>query len=187
MFCADNSGGIACIDHSANTVQRYSADGEFLTEFSLPEDFSVKALACDENKVYVLGKIADKSGSVIIEHGSEFKIVHETEKTLGALSCTAVAGGKMYFSVIDAERSDIEFPDGYYSYDGTVIYCLDPESGTVEPISADNPVCFAAKGEGIMLYGCDNSGFYFANFNEQIGKKQYSALGEINAFSRTSI
>lgn len=182
MFCADSSGGIACIDHSANIVRRYSSDGEFLTELSLPENLSVKAIACGEDKVYVLGKFADKSGTVIGELGSEFKVIHETDKALGAFSGMAIAGGKIYFSVIGAERSDIEFSDGYYGYDGTVIYCLDLTSGTAEPISADNPVCFAAKDEGIMLYGCDNSGFYFANFNGQVGEKQYSTLGEISSF-----
>lgn len=182
MFCADNLGSIACIDHGANTVQRYSADGEFLTELALPENLSVKALACDENKVYVLGKFADKGGAVIVELGSEFKIVHETDKSLGALSCIAIAGGKIYFSVIGAERSDIEFSDGYHSYDGTVIYYFDPENGAAEPVAAENPVCFAANGEKIMVYGCDNSGFYFADCNGQIGEKQCSALGEISAF-----
>ena len=182
MFCADSFGGIACIDHSANAVRRYSADGEFLTELALPENLSVKAIACDENNVYVLGKFADKNGAAIVELGSKFKLIYETEKPLGALSGIVIAGGKLYFSAIGAERSNIEFPDGYYGYDGMVIYCLDLTSGMTEPISADNPVCFAAKGEGIMLYGCDNSGFYFVDFNGQIGEKQYSALGEISAF-----
>lgn len=182
LFCADSFGGIACIESGAYTVRRYSSDGNFLTELALPEDFSAKALACDEDKVYVLGRSADKSGTVIGELGSEFKVIHETDKSLGAFSGLAIAGGKLYFSVIGAERSDIEYPGGYFQYDGTVIYSLDLSSGTTEPIAADNPVCFAAKGERITLYGCDSSGFFFVDYNGQFGNKQYSALGEITAF-----
>lgn len=182
MICADDSGGIACIEDGAYAVRRYSADGEFLTELALPDDLSAKAIACTEEKEYVLGKFAEKNGAAVVELGDEYKIIHETDKPLGASSGIAVVGGKLYYSVIGAERSDIEYPGGFYQYDGATIFCLDLASGTAEPVAADNPVCFAAKGEGITLYGCDNSGLYFADFNGRLGEKHYSALGEISAF-----
>jgi len=182
IFSADNNGGIACIEREANVVWRYSADGELSAELALPEGFSLNALACDENKTYVLGKYADKNGIVIGELSDGFTVVCETKLSACARPGLALSDGKLYFSAGGAESSDIEYPGGFYSYDGTVIYCLDPIDGTPEPISAENPVCFAANDSGITIFGRDNSGFYFVDYNGQLGDKQYSALGEISAF-----
>ncbi len=182
IFCADKRGGIACMERESNAVRRYSADGELSAELALPEGFSINALACDENKTYVLGQFADKNGVVIGELSDGFTVVCETELPACARSGLVLSEGKLYFSADGAEHSNIEYPGGFYSYDGTVIYCLDPANGNPVPISAENPVCFAANGSGITIYGCDPSGFYFADYNGQLGDKQYSALGVISAF-----
>lgn len=184
LFCADEFGSIACIGRSEKEVWRYSVDGRLSATFSLPENFSVYSLACDEDSIYLLGKYAESSNLVIGEIGSSGlkELYIDNSVNLNYRSHIVLFGECLYFSAVGAEPADVEFSDGFYRHDGTVVYCYNIKTSECETKYTENPLCFVKGSNGIMFYCCDKKGFYFVNFDGEFSYKQYCGLGELYTF-----
>lgn len=184
LFCADPDGGAYCIGSYSDTLQCFSSDGLLTGELGLPSDIYISSITSDEKGVYFLGKRTEKAGLAIgCVENEQVDIIYETgECEADSYSALCVLGEKLYFSALGADAADIEYADGFYHYDGRMIYCLDLTTGECSSIMAENPLCFSESSGGLLLYCCDSNGFYFVEYDGAFGEKRYCDLGELYAF-----
>lgn len=183
IFSANEAGGLVCADRNNKSVKTYSADGTMTNEFPIPEDISILSLANDESRVFFIGTNS-KEKIVIgeIGNGGVTELYSEEYETLNSRISIEVSGDKIYFSVIGAEPKIFDYPDGAYRYNGLMLYEYDLENEKCEKIC--ETVSFAKNSNGgVMLYRCDEDGFYFTAYNNgSFGKKYRSKLGDLYAF-----
>lgn len=182
VFSADESGGIVCADRAGKSVKRYSQNGMLIGEFPIAADFTIISLACDENRIFILGTNSDERlilGEV--KNGEITELYSEKSDTKNSRISLEISGDKLYFSAVGGNPETFDYPDGAYRYNGLMAYSYDLKSNTREEICGIVSFAKHPKG-GVMLYCCDSGGFYFTRYDDRLGEKYYSKLGDLYAF-----
>lgn len=182
MFSANEAGVLVCADRDSNSVKAYSADGVMTNEFPVPEDISIISLACNESHVFFIGKNSEEN-LVIGEIGQDgvTELYCEEYETLNSRISIEASDDKIYFSSVGVKPKVFSYPDGAYRYNGLVLYEYDLKSEKCEKIC--EIVSFTKNRDGgVMLYCCDDEGFYFTVYNGSFGEKYRSKLGDLYAF-----
>lgn len=182
IFSANESGALVCADRNSESVKTYSSDGVLTDEFPIPEDISLISLAYNEDRIFFIGTNSEKK-LVVGEIGSNgvTELHSEEYETLNSRISIEASGDKIYFSAIGAEPKTFDYPDGAYRYSGLMLYEYDLKSEKCEEIC--DAVSFAKNRDGgIMLYRCDEDGFYFTAYNGSFGERYRSKLGDLYAF-----
>lgn len=184
LFCTAPDGAAYCIGRYGVMLQHFSPDGLLTDEFELPADIYISSITYGADGVYFLGKNTEQTNTVVgsLKNG-QVDILYETDEyEADSYSALCTLEDKLYFSALGADTADIEFVDGFYHYDGRMIYCLDLTTGECSSVMAENPLCFAENNGELLLYCCDSNGFYFVGYNGDLGDKRYCDLGEIYDF-----
>ncbi len=168
---------------SPSELQLISLTGE-ITGTIQPELFQIYTITAADDLIYVSGM--SDSGMCVYEidpKSGEQRLVGELTGSEPTSSC--YAEDKLFFTCVEPVETPCPYDsDLSWSYDGTVVYSLDPKDGTVEKTDVDFPSAIAASPAGkLIIYAADENGLYFTEGTD--GKKQYSNLGTITAISGT--
>ncbi len=182
-FGADGSGGVVCLDQSYK-LERYSADGALTESYDVPSNIKISSIACTEDKIYILGKYNDVFSVGEFGKDGYNELYSNSELQKCAASNIIIQDENLFFSTSSGQNITVVSADGDHEFDKTQIYKLDISSGNCISIEAENPICFTADpdNDGIIFYGCDTGGFYFARYNGELSERQYRDLGYLSSF-----